>query len=1176
MNRSLISIFTLFVILSLYFLFTLVTDSPPGTSSSGFLKEQVKETATFKPVEEFYLQRTANASKASVDHYFSNLKNAKKTARTRSAPIGFSADWSVKGPNNFGGRVNTLVMPPNQEDTIYAGFAVGGVYRTYDGGENWTPIFNNLPSMAVGHLVLDPNDTQTLYLGTGDPNIWGYPFLGSGLYKSDDGGNSWTYLGLEDTRVISKVIPHPNDPNIIYVSTMGLPFIKDDKRGVYKTIDGGSSWEKVLEISDSTGVIDLMIHPEHPDTLFAAGWDRVRNSLYSRQDGRGAGVYRSVDGGANWEKLNGGLPQGRYSRVGLAMSAQNPDHVFAMYVGTNYQFYAMFKSEDAGANWSTLTFGSNNGLGAFALGGFGWYFGKMVVDPQDENHIFILGVDLWETTNSGVRWRNVSSPGANGVEPHVDHHALLVTPSGDWIDGTDGGIYRHSVANDWEDIEDLPVTQFYHTAYNPHKPDFYYGGAQDNGTLGGLGNQGTAWERLHGGDGFKPTFHPTDSNFYYIEMQYGAMRYTADNGGFFTTAMRGIDVMDQINWDMPYAMSHFDPAVLYAGTHRMYKVNDITQNQWQPISPTLTNPVEQIPVFHNIASISLSPLDSNLILAGTSEGNIWKTEDDGQNWIQIDSILPNNYVSALATSHLDANRIFVAFSAYKDPSPSNEPLLYRSNDRGISWEAINGDLPDLAINDVLLFPGQNDQAIFVATDGGVYGTLDGGITWNRIGGNMPYFPIYDLDFNLANNELIAATFSHSIQTFDLSEIGLNLNGSALNLSGTIATEEGQGIANVDVEIELGNVTTTMNTANDGVFSINNLQGGEQLRVSPFKNTKHRNGVSTFDIILTSKHITSQLPLNSPYKIIAADANNSGTVSTFDIITIRKMILFIDTAFTQNTSWRFVPERYIFSNPADPFASSFPEVLDESVNNQSNLNFVGIKIGDVNGSANTTMLAGVAQNRDHPKVIQLKQCIYGNEVRLYWPETETLTGFQMAIEVPEGIDLEEIRSDMLDGFSKANYHWDSNKRRLYLSWNGTRGQSVKEENALLNLFFDHQVSPLNIVEDDLFAEAYDDVLQPMGIQLSSSFSPSLEQTRVSFINPISEHTLQANIQFTKPENLEWILYNYEGRILLNGSLSLPAGTSTWREKLPSNITSGAYFIQLIGENWQQTEKLLIQK
>ncbi|MEM7103156.1 MAG: T9SS type A sorting domain-containing protein [Bacteroidota bacterium] len=720
-----------------------------------------------EPSEEFFLQRAYPNATFDYIAYEKALRQAKANAALKDDMTfpGFDNEWRVEGPGNIGARINTVVVHPSDENIIYAGFSDGGVFKTTDGGNNWTPIFDDQVFLVTGDIALDPINPDIVYIGTGDPNISGYPSIGDGLYKSVDGGATWTHLGLTDQRIISKVVPHPTDQNTLYVSTMGLPFERNNDRGLYKTVDGGDNWEQVLYLNDSTGVIDVLINPQAPDTLYAATWNRIRNNNESIARGIDSKIFKSVDGGENWTQLTSGLPSGVHSRVGLAMSATNPEKVYALYVGNdnNYDVFGVYRTDDGGENWVSLGVAD---LQTFnALGGFGWYFGKIRVNPVNDNEVYILGVDMFRTVNEGQTWE-MATPIWWEYTVHADKHDLVFTSSGSMVLATDGGLYRSPDGGDtWNDIENIPTTQFYRVAWSPHTPDQYYGGAQDNGTTGG-NSLLPEWPRIYGGDGFQPLFHPTDPNIMYVETQRGNINMTIDGGisGWFSITS-GFAPGEQRHWDMQYIMSADNSNLLYTGAEKVYRNDFPEAGIWTEISPDL---VGEGGFRSSISTVAESPINTNFLYAGTSNGRAWRTLDLGLNWDEVTSGLPDRYVSSIKASPETADVVYVTHSGYRD----NDffPHVHRSDDNGDNWIPIANDLPPLSVNDIIVLPNHADSILFVATDGGIYGSMNSGQQWERVGDNMPIIPVFDLTHDETNNRLVAGTFARGIQTFPIDSI----------------------------------------------------------------------------------------------------------------------------------------------------------------------------------------------------------------------------------------------------------------------------------------------------------------------------------------------------------------------------------------------------------------------
>jgi photosystem II stability/assembly factor-like uncharacterized protein len=720
------------------------------------------------PSDQFFLQRSFPDASIDLKAYKKALIQAKSSAIARNGFDNFDGEWRTEGPGNLGARVNTLAVHPANDQIIFAGFSGGGVFRTMDGGKHWTPVFDDQVFLAIGDIVFDPIDPNTIYVGTGDPNISGFPFLGDGLYKSEDLGETWKYIGLEEQRIISKILIHPQNNQIIYVAAMGLPFEPSSNKGLYKSTDGGKTWEQILFLREITGVIDVVFAADNPNVLFAAGWDRLRNNQVSITSGTGAKIYKSIDGGSSWNQLSGGLPLNKHSRIGLATS---PDGIIAVYVNENHQFGGLYKTTDEGETWQAIpTDEDQNQFNPYLFGGFGWYFAKVRVHPNNPNDISVLGVVAYRTLDGGKNWEPIHLHGGIGV--HSDVHDLVFTTSGKFILGTDGGLYRFDVdGQNGEDIENIPTTQIYRVAYNPHQPKRYFIGSQDSGTAGGNADGISSWTRFNwGGDGFQMAFHPDNPDVFYTESQRGGIAVTVDGGREFESATEGIDPQDRRNWDQPYFISSFDPNVLFTGTHRVYKSATGAFPTWEAISPDLTNGRTDFiedGLSQTIATIDQSPLDEAVLYAGTTDGNVWHSLNGGADWTKLNGI-PQRYITEIMASPTSVGTVYVSISGYKDND--NTAHVYKSIDFGANWEPIASNLPPLAINCLKIIPSPSDDIIFAGTDGGVYASLNGGSHWERLGTNMPIIAVYDLEWNPKENRLVAGTFARSALSYPLEGI----------------------------------------------------------------------------------------------------------------------------------------------------------------------------------------------------------------------------------------------------------------------------------------------------------------------------------------------------------------------------------------------------------------------
>ncbi|MCB0797366.1 MAG: hypothetical protein H6548_12455 [Chitinophagales bacterium] len=729
-----------------------------STSCNRTTVQELYSGPSFEPADQFFLARTWPDTLFPLEAYRMAMQLAAQDRDEHlSGTRGGGADWMEEGPYNISGRFNTIAIHPDNSEIILAGLASGGIFKTTDGGDTWYPVFDDFAYLAIAHILYDPVDPDIVWAATGDPNISGFPFIGDGVYKSLDGGETWTYSGLSEAGILSKVAIAASDHNTIYVGSMGIPFERNEDRGLYKSVDGGTTWTKVLFVDDDCGVIDIALHPADPDRIFVAVWNRIRNNHESLVAGPDAGVYRSLDGGDTWTKLTGGLPGGNLSRISVEMDPDNPETIYASVVDDSYSLEGIYKSENNGATWNDLPLVSGvSGV----MSGFGWYFDGIQLNPFETNELFVLGVGLYRTTNDGTTWND------KGGSTHADKHAMAFAGASDYWLATDGGLYQTSSdASVWNDGEDINSAQFYHIDQNPHEPGVYWGGMQDNGTSRGSDLTGGLWEDIYGADGFHSEFRTDDEDKFYVEWQNGGIE--AFNGFDFWDATEGISSSDRRNWNMPYMISRFDNDVLYAGTYRVYKSTVGYLPDYAPISGDLTDGNIFGSAFHTLTVIEEDRFDPLVLYTGSVDANVYRTLNGGATWNNVTGTLPEQYVTDLVASPSTPDRVWVTHSGYKEYDFL--PHIHRSDDNGTTWTNVSGDLPPLAINAVAVHP-ENDDMLFVATDGGVYYTLNGGSSWNRLGNNMPVIAIYDIEYDAENNKVLAGSYARGLWTFDVASI----------------------------------------------------------------------------------------------------------------------------------------------------------------------------------------------------------------------------------------------------------------------------------------------------------------------------------------------------------------------------------------------------------------------
>ena len=676
-------------------------------------------------------------------------------AKRLAAPLG--AAWAEEGPTNIGARVTDLAMHPSDPDLIFAAMASGGVFKSADGGNTWDPISDDLPVLTIGAIAVDPTDPDVIYAGTGEANAQSYSWFGMGMFKSEDGSATWSYIGLEDTRYIARIVIDPKNTDRIWVAGTGSLFGTNPERGVYRSLNGGDTWDLVLSVTDSTAATDIAIDPARPDTVFAAMWERHRGLTYRRSGGATSGIYRSYDGGDSWAELTNGLPSGNdVGRIGISVCASNPDVIYAIYNMWTANEARVYKSADGGDSWTR----TNDDALSEIHSSFGWYFGQIRVDPGNPNRAFAMGVPFYRTENGGVTWQEV------GSDNHVDHHAMVFDPN-DYsriFEGNDGGVYvSTNSGTSWTKLYDQPTNQFYAIEIDYSNPQHLYGGTQDNGTMRTPTGATGDWEMIFGGDGFYCNVDPTDSDIIYVEYQYGYLYKSTDFGDSWDWAMDGIDD-NYRNWSTPVVMDPSDRLTLYYGARHVYRTTN-GAGSWTRISDDLTDGYSG--GYGTITTIAVAPTDPDVIYVGTDDSNVWVTTNGGTNWTDISAGLPNRWVTRVAVDPLDAGTAYVTFSGLR--WDENIGYVYRTTDYGSTWNDITGNLPAAPVNALVIDPDEPAR-LFAGSDVGCFYTEDYGSTWEVLGTGLPAVPIYDLKLHNPTRTLVAGTHGRSMHSFDLTTL----------------------------------------------------------------------------------------------------------------------------------------------------------------------------------------------------------------------------------------------------------------------------------------------------------------------------------------------------------------------------------------------------------------------
>ena len=732
-------------IILLIFLLSNLQESTPKINKQSIVKG---------PSDWMSQQRMYPYDEIKQDVYLSEMKKANQHYANRNGEI----EWEFVGPTNIGGRITDIEMPAGQSLVIYIGGASGGVLKTEDAGSSWEQKFTGVPTFSIGDIAIDPKDPDILYVGTGEANASSYSFLGSGIYKSLDGGNSWQYSGLEESAYIGRIIVDHTNSQRVFTAACGTLFSQNETRGIYRTDDGGENWEQVLSVSDSTAAIDLVQHPTDPNILYAAFWERERGLTWRKSFGPSSGIWKTTDGGDNWVELSNGLPGDTdKGRIGLTISVSNPDVLYAMYDMPSQTMY-VYKTIDGGASWQRVDNNYLHGMGS----SFAWYFGQIRVDPTDENRVYTLGQIMFRTNNSGDNWSQID----NNV--HVDHHAMFFDQeSGIVYLGNDGGLYRSSNnGNSWTKINNLPLTQFYGFDISNTDPDFMIGGTQDNNSIRTIGGNTMNWQVVWGGDGMQCAINQQDNDIAYVESQWGGLGRSFNATSTWPSFDYIADAMynDRTNWSAPIALTPENDQVVYFGTYRVWKS---TQNgsSWSAVSEDLTDGGSNS--FNTLTTLAVSPLNENYVLAGSADGNVHISLDAGFGWNSISDGLPDRWITRVAFDPIDEETIYVTVSGFRWDEAL--PHVYKSTNLGDSWIEISGDLPEIPINTIVINPTNNEELI-VGTDAGTYITHNGGANWESMSGNMPQTPIVSLRINPLTNWLYAATYGNSIYKVDLDDL----------------------------------------------------------------------------------------------------------------------------------------------------------------------------------------------------------------------------------------------------------------------------------------------------------------------------------------------------------------------------------------------------------------------
>ncbi len=688
------------------------------------------------------------------------------------------------GPAITSGRIADFAVHPKDRKQYFVATASGGVWKTVNAGATFEPLFDSEGSYSIGCITLDPKDPNVVWVGTGENNNQRSVSYGDGVYRSADGGKSWKNMGLKNSEHIAKIIVHPDNSNVIYVAAYGPLWSSGGERGVYKSTDAGATWKPVLTISEQTGIADMVMDPRNPDLLYAAAHQRRRHVFTYISGGPESVIYKTTDGGENWQKINEGLPKKELGRIGLAISPANPDYLYAIVeaAGEEGGFY---RSLNGGAQWEKR--------GSYSTSGN--YYQEIVCDPKDVNRVYSMDTYMMVTDDGGKSFTKL------GEEyKHVDNHALWIDPDDTdyYLAGCDGGIYEsYDQGKSWDFKENLPITQFYKIATDNDEPFYYvYGGTQDNSTLGGpsrtinkAGIVNSDWFVPVGGDGFQPQVDPQDPNTVYAQWQYGNLvRYDRRSGERIDIKPRerADEAAYRWNWDAPLMISPHSHTRLYFAANKLFRSND-RGNRWEVISDDLTRQLNrnELPVmgkvwsidavaknestskFGNIVALTESPLQEGLLYAGTDDGLVQVSEDGGKSWTKYSTFpgVPDmTYVNALVASQHDANTVYAAFNNHK--RGDFKPYILKSTNRGKSWTSLENNLPKRGSVYTLAEDPVEATLLFAGTEYGVFYSNNGGQQWKPLKSGLPTIAVRDIRIQKRENDLVLATFGRGFYILD--------------------------------------------------------------------------------------------------------------------------------------------------------------------------------------------------------------------------------------------------------------------------------------------------------------------------------------------------------------------------------------------------------------------------
>lgn len=713
-------------------------------------------------------------------------KNKKTTESTPTVSLE-AFNLRNLGPAFLSGRIADIKTHPENESVWYVATGSSGVWKTVNAGTTWTPIFDDQPSYSTGCITLDPSNPDVVWVGTGE-NVGGrHVAYGDGIYRSDNGGTTWKNMGLKKSEHISEIIVHPDNSDVVWVAVQGPLWTSGGERGLYKTTNGGTSWKRVLGNDQWTGVTDIMIDPRNPQILYAATWDRHRTVAALMGGGPGTALYRSDDGGENWTKLTEGLPESNMGKIGITISPQNPDVVYAA-IELDRKSGAVYRSSNRGASWTKMSDTVSGGTGPH-------YYQELYASPHEFDRLYLMNVRVLTSGDGGKTFVQLKER-----DKHSDNHAIVFKkddPNYIML-GTDAGIYEtFDNAETWRYIKNLPLTQFYKVAVNNAEPFYHiFGGTQDNGSAGGPSatdeREGIAnkhWYKTLFADGHQSATDPVYNDIIYAETQQGGLyRIDLTTGEQVSVQPKaGLgESHERFNWDAPILVSPHNPKRLYFASYRVWK-SESRGDDWEPISGDLTRNEDRLTLpimgrkqswdnawdvgamsnYNTITSLAESPVQEGLLYAGTDDGFIQVSENGGESWRKIPvtalGLAPRTFVNDIKADLFDANTVYVALDNHKEGDFN--PYLFKSTDKGQSWQSISGNIPDRTLVWRMVQDPVKKNLLFAATEFGIYTSLNGGTSWQKLGG-APTISFRDLTIQKRENDLVAASFGRGFFVLD--------------------------------------------------------------------------------------------------------------------------------------------------------------------------------------------------------------------------------------------------------------------------------------------------------------------------------------------------------------------------------------------------------------------------